>query len=552
MDFLKSQIARIQEQLAGLSATQKMLTVSLLAIMVMTLMWWSHWAAEPEMEPVLDQPLSQEDLGQITANLDGRGITHKVVGDRVLVPADRKLEILSELGFSQALPRNFDAGFDDLVKQIGIFDSPEKSERVYLEAKNRMLSEVIRYFPGVTNAIVAIDPTSERRFDNTAVQPSAMVTITTDHSGRASAKQMAKSAAAIVSGAQAGLLRSRINIVIDAIPYTVPDKEEDNGALGGDDILDMQRQREEFYRDKIRAEFQDIPNLLVSVTVNLNTASRLTMTHEVDPKKFVSVPETSEDQSEQTMGQTASATQEPGAVPNVAESVPGDNGGGGGGGTTSETNKSTFETDHYKSDTTLKQGPGDATVVAASVRVPRSHFVQAYRVEHGGKDPDEATLQALAATELTHIRQDVKACTSIASDDAIVVGLYDDAMPTEPVADLPTSSPPVTSLMRGHIKEIGVGVLAMVSLFMVSMMVRKGAPAPAPMTVLPAEPTEPRDLSAGEGIVGNVGQGNTALDGMELDEDAVKAQQMLDQVQQMVQTNPEAAAGLVKRWLNRS
>jgi len=56
----------------------------------------------------------------------------------------------------------------------------------------------------------------------------------------------------------------------------------------------------------------------------------------------------------------------------------------------------------------MKQGPGDATVLAASVRVPRSHFVLAYKVEHGGKDPDEATLQAMAKDELTHIRQTSK------------------------------------------------------------------------------------------------------------------------------------------------
>jgi len=38
-----------------------------------------------------------------------------------------------------------------------------------------------------------------------------------------------------------------------------------------------------------------------------------------------------------------------------------------------------------------------------------------------------------------------------------------------------------------------------------------------------------------------VTQANSTLDGMELDEDRCGAQQMLDQVQQMVQTNPEAA-----------
>ena len=58
-------------------------------------------------------------------------------------------------------------------------------------------------------------------------------------------------------------------------------------------------------------------------------------------------------------------------------------------------------------------------------------------------------------------------------------------------------------------------------------------------------------LDATEGLVGEVGEGKRLLDAMELDEDAVRAQQMLDQVSSMVEENPDAAAGLVKRWLNR-
>ena len=37
MDLVKTQLTRIQQQLAGLSASQKMLTASLLAIIIMTL-----------------------------------------------------------------------------------------------------------------------------------------------------------------------------------------------------------------------------------------------------------------------------------------------------------------------------------------------------------------------------------------------------------------------------------------------------------------------------------------------------------------------------------
>jgi flagellar biosynthesis/type III secretory pathway M-ring protein FliF/YscJ len=39
---------------------------------------------------------------------------------------------------------------------------------------------------------------------------------------------------------------------------------------------------------------------------------------------------------------------------------------------------------------------------------------------------------------------------------------------------------------------------------------------------------------------------------MEMDEDAVKAQQMVEQVKTMVKENPDAAANLVKRWLNHA
>ncbi|MGD1278094.1 MAG: flagellar M-ring protein FliF C-terminal domain-containing protein [Tepidisphaeraceae bacterium] len=544
MEFLKQQLARIAEQVAGLSATQKMLTASLVAIMIMTLLWWSNWAAQPEMEPVLNQSMSQDDIAVIVANLDAKGIPHRVAGDRVMVPSDRRLEVLAELGYSQALPRDFKTGFDDIVKQINWLDSPDKSDHMYLEAKQRTLSMVIRNFPGVSGAIVVIDPTNERRLDNTAIQPSAMVTITTNHSSHGSPKQLARSAADVVSGAAAGLLRSRINIIIDGLAYNVPDRDED--SLGGDDsIVDAQRQHEEFYRDKIRALFGDISGLMVSVTVKLDTSYRETRKHQVDPKSTVQLPIRTEEQTSESTAAMASA-QEPGAAANVGVSLS-PSAGGGGGNTSTSDSKQEFRTDNTQEDTVERQGPGQATVVTASVRVPRSYFVASYKNKNGGKDPDEAALTAFTDQELTHIRQDVKGCTGLTSDDAVIVGAYSDAPPqviAGPGAAAPSA---IGTLMSGHVKEIAVGILAAVSLFMVSMTVRKGAPAPV---VVAAEPTPtPKLQVTTETVAGEVSGGGAMLDGVELDEEAVKAQQMVDQVQEMVQTNPDAAASLVKRWL---
>ena len=42
------------------------------------------------------------------------------------------------------------------------------------------------------------------------------------------------------------------------------------------------------------------------------------------------------------------------------------------------------------------------------------------------------------------------------------------------------------------------------------------------------------------------------LDGMEMDEDTIRSQQMLEQVSNLVKENPDSAASLVKRWLNRA
>src|SRR5262245_42879804 len=105
MDTIKAQLLRIQQQLSGLSASQKMLTASLLAIMLMTIIWWGRFAGTAEMEPVLDQSLPPETVGQIHAALMSHGIKASVVGDRVMVPADKKFEAVAMLAFNNALPQ---------------------------------------------------------------------------------------------------------------------------------------------------------------------------------------------------------------------------------------------------------------------------------------------------------------------------------------------------------------------------------------------------------------------------------------------------------------
>jgi len=182
MDFIKAQLDRIQQQLNGLNASQKMLTAALVTIMLITVVWWGRYAGEAEMVPLLNQSLSAADIGRMQDALAGKGMTSQVVGDKLLVHADRRIEALSTLTFARAMPR-VDDGFKDLLTQMNPFDSVSKDEKLWNHHKQSFLSQVIGGMKGVLKADVIIDPTTSRRIDGN-VEPSASVAITLEEGVR--------------------------------------------------------------------------------------------------------------------------------------------------------------------------------------------------------------------------------------------------------------------------------------------------------------------------------------------------------------------------------
>ena len=178
MDFLKAQLDRIQQQLAGLNATQKMLTVALVAIMVITVVWWGKYASEAEMVPLLKQTLSDTEIAQMQAALDVRGIRYEISGGTILVHSDQRLAAMSALTFAKALPHISDDGFKDLVSQINPFLSESQVGKFWNQYKQQLLGKVIEGMKGVASAQVIIDSSSHRDIGGGDVEPSAGVNIT--------------------------------------------------------------------------------------------------------------------------------------------------------------------------------------------------------------------------------------------------------------------------------------------------------------------------------------------------------------------------------------
>ncbi len=217
MDVIKAQLDRIRQQLAGLTASQRMLVGTLVVVMVLTLLYWGRYAGNPEMVPVLDQSLGDDEIGRIDMALEAKGIPHSVVAGKVMVPADRKMEIVADLMYSQMLPHDSHSMFEEMNKDANPFAPQSDRERNYVEGVRQELAAIIRRWPGVADAQVLINAKNENRIED-AVKPSATIAITM-RDGAVANKQLVMAAADGVAGAISGMSRGEVRVSVNGIPH---------------------------------------------------------------------------------------------------------------------------------------------------------------------------------------------------------------------------------------------------------------------------------------------------------------------------------------------
>src|SRR5689334_2675073 len=159
MDFLKSQLDRIQQQLSGLSASQKMLVACLVAIIVMTVAFWGRQAGTSERVALFGEALDPAEAGTIKQLLQGQGVDVQLGADnRLTVPAASYNEAMAHVAVSEAMPKNPSINFDSFMKGLNPFASQTIGDAQLVNFKSMRLAEVIREFPGVKGAQVFIDP----------------------------------------------------------------------------------------------------------------------------------------------------------------------------------------------------------------------------------------------------------------------------------------------------------------------------------------------------------------------------------------------------------
>ena len=315
MDTLRQQLVRIQQQLAGLSASQKMLTASLVAIMVMTFVWWGHYAGTSEMEPLFNTALSADDMQQIKHVLTQEKIQFEPSGDQILIPSDQKDYAISALGYAQALPKDSSGSFEDIFGKMSPFASPQTNDKMYNEYLQSKLASYIQMWPNIGLVKVMLDPTNEEHIGS-KTDPSANVTVLMKP-GVTPDKKLAQSIAEFVAASNANLQAhaSRVTVSIDGVVYHAHDP---NPNLPDGELGDQLASQEVHYEQAIKEMLSGYGDVAAVVHAKIGMVDKH-ITQVTHPKIQAKEKSSEEDTSTSTEPQP---TAEPGAAPTPAHRSP--------------------------------------------------------------------------------------------------------------------------------------------------------------------------------------------------------------------------------------
>jgi len=556
MEFLRKLFVQTQQHLTGMTLSQRLAIGSCAGLIAVALLWLMNWAGEPAMVPLLTQAMTAQQLAPIQEQLEAIGVKYKIVGDTILVPAESRLRLQAQLAQRNALPDDISITFDTLIGDSSPWLSMEEQSWRRGVALGNELSRVLREFDGVRDARVFLDKSMKRTFGQPSVAPTASVFVKLTPNKKLDQDRVF-ALASFVSRSVAGLDVSNVQITdfTTGMSYSVP---KDGAGFAFDD-LDVRRKKERYFAQQIKG-LLNISGLLVAVHAEIDSSSaRVT-------KEEHGKPVPTEERTESLTQQDGSSAQEPGVVsnvtPNAGVAVAG----------ARKMEKTVSETKlHGKTDTiltTIDTPRHGLKSLSASVNIPRSYLVGIFKQQADGKEPTDEQLQSAATTvsTLAKIRRQVNRALGIPEEDDSVVAVdwfHDNAsLVFGQLAEAGTSDD-MMAYVRQYGSKAALGGLALMSLFMMLMMVRKVSEGP----ILPGEEppsTRVRIVRGGKrggaeqeivetmDVVGApVGEAEVSehlMVAKEVDENTLRTQKVIEQVSELIREDVESSATILQQW----
>ncbi len=554
MDQLRQVLNTMQAQLTRLTASQKLLMASLAVVMLMTLFIVSQYAGTSTYVPLYGDS-TPEDQQAARELLQINDIPFEPRDGQIYVPLDKKYFALAQLSQAGALPADSSLLFSNITDRQSWAMSSEQRRQMERLALQNELALTIAQFDGVRSAKVLIDAPEPQGLGAATRSPTASATVFSSN-GQPISQRTVDAVAALVAGAKSGLDPSDIR-VIDGAQNTQRRPTSEDDAVASTNF-DQTLKVEKSIRDKLLNLLAYIDGVIVAVNAQVDTRRVSTESRRVLPNGAGSQTFALRESSMEETQTASTRSGEPGVRSNTGLDI---------------SRGSTGGTQFSKTDTQAELRPevgyeqqrvidprGVVTKLNATINVPRSYFVARYKDFNGADaEPTDADLQPVIDQETARIRADVEPLVDTPDVDdgpgAVVVSMIPD---WAPVRDQ-TQSAGIggiglgggTFAMNNIVKTIALGGLAVLSLgLMARTLKRASKPADLPtaeeLVGVPAVPQTQTDM------VGEAGEADAALAGVELTEEEIDRRQMLEQVGELIDAKPDVAAALLNKWIATS
>lgn len=563
MDALRQVLANIQKHLGQLSATHKLLIASLAVILAMGFFLVSQYAGRAKLVALMPDA-APADQQEAAAYLSSAGLEHEVGEDgRVMVPAARHREIFARMAQAGELPGDKSVLFSNVFDRQSWTMTKDQHRKLNVLALQNELARWIREFEGVAKASVFIDVPEPNGLGAAARRPTASAMIVTE-SGRPMDQRLVDAVAHWISGAVAGLDAANVRIVDAATGQQR--SATDTGQLIPMTYLEYSRAMEASVREKVLSVVGHIPGVVVAVTAQVDVTRSSVSTESYLPKDegSVAIEKRSTTNSVEEVG--ATNEREPGPRSNV-QSDPSQASSGGTRSTQKDSDKE-FETKIGKRTEQIVDPKGMPTRLAASVNIPRGFIAGLVKASAaagaaaGGAatEPTDAQILARFDEERRQIEESLKphlttqargpdgALTPVAGEVKVALVPVDVVPGTVAGGGILGGGGMGMALDSGLLDTAILGGLAVGAVGLMLMMVRRAAkkmelPTAEELVGLPPKLPTTSDL------VGEADESETPMAGIEVGDDEIKVRKMLEQVQEMVKTDPGDAAKLIHRWV---
>lgn len=554
MQALQQIIQRITQQLRTLPANTRWLVGSMAVILVLVLVLVGQMAGRQGMVPLGLAGVSAETRGKVQQHLNAVGVSYTDAAGDFLVPADQKFAILGRLNENEVITGS-DIDYGTIVANDNVFRSKYQSRMMERVAKMKALEGMLRAYRDIEAAkVILAQPEDQMGIGSANIPMSASVTVKV-RSG-ALTQTMADSIGQLVAGAMAGLKPDAVAITDLGSGRSFQARSRE--AFSAGDYLEYKNATEKLFTQKLESALAFVPGVIVSVNAVVDTRQTQTRRETVDEPKVGPV----ESRSREFTSQSAGNAMEPAIRPNTGASVAR---AGGSQNSVNETSTVDRTAPVFGGVEQVTQDrKGNPIVINATVGVPRSYVLELYRAEQGdpNADPDKATLDATAQAEMDKIRSLLRPLVDTTGLEDTRPGVVEVAMIHDfalPVVNQAAgiggpAAGTISGLIAsdGLVKNIGLGALALLSLVMMFLMVRKANdrdPLPSAEELVgipPALHAEESDL------IGEAMEAEQPLEAVELDEGTLRTQQLLNQINGLVQSEPRDAANILQRWMNAS